>query len=99
MTTQAAASEELNVSAQNIVNISNEITESVQQQTEANKDIENAITELSRITGEVEESLRHTHDNRFNMIDAVNKLGKVTIRSLRIMESLKHVQKREKGNL
>lgn len=89
MTEQASATEELNESSNSLLGISNELKASIQNQAQANREIEGTINGLEGITSNVIESISRIDQDRYRMLDSLNRLGKIAIRSKRAVLNLK----------
>ncbi len=89
MTEQASATEELSRASSSLLGISNELNASIQNQAQANREIEGTINGLEGITSNVIESISRIDQDRYRMLDSLNRLGKIAIRSKRTVLNMK----------
>ncbi len=90
MTSQAAAAEEFNTLTKNLMTINDELRESLNAQSIANQEIKQAIQNLVRISENIDKDTHRTCQEKFRIIDGVNKLGRVTVRAKRLLGCLHH---------
>lgn len=83
MTEQAASAEELSQASNRLLGVSNELKSSIQNQADANREIESTIKGLEGITSNVIDSISLIDKDRYRMLDSLNRLGKISIRSKR----------------
>ncbi len=83
MNEQSLAAEELSKSSNSLLDISNELKTAIQNQVEANHEIEGAIRNLDGITTDVVEAISYINKDKFRMQDTLNRLGRIAIRSKR----------------
>jgi methyl-accepting chemotaxis protein len=88
MTEQAAVAEEFSVSSDNLLNITTELQQNINEQSAANNEIKKAIVNMVKTTENVKKSVQVLSEKRFRMIDAENRLGKVSINVRRIISDL-----------
>lgn len=88
MTQQAASAEEFSVSTEDLVSITEDLTRSLGEQTLANREIRDAVVKMVETTERAKQSLQVMMNNKFRMIDAENRLGKVDIRVRRVLSDL-----------
>lgn len=86
---QASATEQLNEASNSLLGTSNELKASIQNQAQANREIEGTINRLEGITTNVIESVSRIDQDRYRMLDSLNRLGKIAIRSKRAVLNIK----------
>lgn len=85
---QSAGTNEILQATESLVKITDEIKGSMDEQQEANKEINAVITNLEGIAEHVGAITEATQTKRFLLLDAVNRLGKVSVRNYDVSDRL-----------
>lgn len=88
MNEQSKATEELNISSHALLDVSDQLKHAIGQQVVANQEIESTIQNLDGITTNVVTSIEHINQDRYRMLDSLNRLGRISIRSKRAVLNL-----------
>jgi hypothetical protein len=85
---QTVGNREILEATQSLVKITEEIKGSMSEQSDANKEMNEVISNLEQIASHVEMITKETEDKRFLLLDAVNRQGKLSVRNYDIADRL-----------
>ena len=88
MNEQNSAAVQINESLETLMCITQELQTSAQEQTQVSTRVQNTVEAFTHIANEVSTEAGDISGKRFQMNDAVNRLGRVAMRNRRITASL-----------
>jgi methyl-accepting chemotaxis protein len=89
MQEQSTGSNEILKAVENLVDITEKIRGSMSEQQQANKEINGVVANLETIAEHVREITNDTQRKRFKLLDAVNLLGRISVRNYDIAYKFK----------
>ncbi|MFP4384487.1 MAG: methyl-accepting chemotaxis protein [Spirochaetia bacterium] len=81
MAEQSQGVNEILEATSSLVSITDQLQNSINEQTEANTSVNTVVSELENIANKVTQITRETQDRRYLMMDAINRIGKVSVRN------------------
>lgn len=81
MAEQSQGVNEILEATSSLVSITDQLKNSLNEQSEANTSVNTVVSELENIADKVTRITKETQDRRYLMMDAINRIGKVSVRN------------------